>query len=508
MTTTPAGENPTNSGPHEGVPGAFSAYRDYVPATKGVHDESVTADAKMRPDYCTVLGRIEALGSERLTARLRETADDLEELGVTINSKDGNRPYPIDIAPRIITAERWAEISAGLEQRVRAHERFLRDVYGPGEILKAGRIDREVLRRAPGYSKDGHKVPEGFVRAGLCGLDLVSPSAGEWIVLEDNLRMPGGLGMSHINRRILEDHFAEILPTPGKLRHPREAYPIMREAFLAAAALVEGADADDELGLCMVSPGETDTTWYEQNLVSGEIGAALVTADKLLVDDGILYRLDGDDRHRIHLLNPRMGEEELFGSEGTDGRKLGETLRDVMAAGAVTIINAPGNGLADDKAVYALVPDMIDFYLGEEPLIGQVPTLLCSDEKQREEVLDRLDELVVKPIDGYGGTGITVGPECSEDELEERRSEIRETPERFVAQDIIPLSTLPTLSDGAFEPSHVDLRAFVMQRPDPNDPSRTIAQTAPTAMTRVAPVGTMIVNVSAGGGGKDTWIKS
>ena len=203
-----------------------------------------------------------------------------------------------------------------------------------------------------------------------------------------------------------------------------------------------------------------------------------------------------------------MGEEELFGSEGADGRKLGETLRDVMAAGAVTIINAPGNGLADDKAVYALVPDMIDFYLGEEPLIGQVPTLLCSDEKQREEVLDRLDELVVKPIDGYGGTGITVGPECSEDELEERRSEIRETPERFVAQDIIPLSTLPTLSDGAFEPSHVDLRAFVMQRPDPNDPSRTIAQTAPTAMTRVAPVGTMIVNVSAGGGGKDTWIKS
>ena len=125
-----------------------------------------------------------------------------------------------------------------------------------------------------------------------------------------------------------------------------------------------------------------------------------------------------------------------------------------------------------------------------------------------QEVLDRLDELVVKPIDGYGGTGITVGPECSEDELEERRSEIRETPERFVAQDIIPLSTLPTLSDGAFAPSHVDLRAFVMQRPDPNDPSRTIAQTAPTAMTRVAPVGTMIVNVSAGGGGKDTWIKS
>ena len=209
----------------------------------------------------------------------------------------------------------------------------------------------------------------------------------------------------------------------------------------------------------------------------------------------------------MHLLNPRMGETELFEAKGADGRPLGDALRDVLAAGAVAIVNAPGNGLADDKATYALVPDIIDFYLGEKPLLAQVPTLLCAREDHREEVLDRLDELVVKPIDGYGGSGITVGPECSADELETRRREIRETPERFVAQDIVPLSTLPTLVDGSFAPSHVDLRAFVLQRPDEQDASRTVAVTTPGAMTRVAPAGTMIVNVSAGGGAKDTWIQ-
>lgn len=507
MTTKSTADDHDNA-TDESVPRTFSAYRDHVPTTDGVHDESVTDDAKMRPDYAALLERIEGLGKDELDKRLHTTAEGLLELGVTINSADGNRPYPIDIVPRIISAERWADISAGIEQRVRAHEMFLRDVYGPGEIIKAGRIGRDVLRRAPGYCEDGHKVPAGFVRAGLAGLDLVSPSAGEWIVLEDNLRMPGGLGMSHVNRKILEDHFPELLPEPGTLRHPSQTYPLLRESFLACARIVDADATDDELGLCMLSPGETDTTWFEQQLVSGEIGAALATSDALIVDDGKLWRLDGDERHRVHLLNPRMGEEDLFASKGADGRTLGETLPDVMAAGAVTIVNAPGNGLADDKAVYALVPEMIDFYLGEKPLIKQVPTLLCANETQREEALDRLDELVVKPIDGYGGSGITVGPECSPEELEARRAEIRETPERFVAQDIVPLSTLPRLVDGTFEPSHVDLRAFVVQRPDPDDASRTLATTAPTAMTRVAPSGTMIVNVSAGGGGKDTWIQS
>ena len=484
----------------------LDAYVDHEPETDGVHDESVTDAAAARPDYAAVIERIEAIGADELAVRVEAAEKDLLEMGVTINSDEGNRPYPIDIVPRIISADRWAEVSAGVEQRVRALELFLRDVYGPGEILKAGRVSERILQRAPGYSENGRLVPSEFVRAGVCGLDLVSPDSGEWIVLEDNLRMPGGIGMTHVNRTILERHFAEVMPKAGTLRHPDESYPLLRETLQACAAAVSGAD--EAPCLCMVSPGETDSTWYEQQFVSERIGAALVTSDALVVEDGALYRLEGDERHRVHVLNPRMGEDDLFAAKDAHGRPLGETLRDVMAAGAVSIVNAPGNGLADDKAIYALVPEMIDFYLGEKPLIGQVPTLLCAEEKQREEVLDRLGELVVKPIDGYGGADITVGPECSPEELETRRQEIRENPEHFIAQDIIPISTLPRFVDGSFTPSHVDLRAFVLQRPDPNDSSQTLATTSPAALTRVAPVGTMVVNVSAGGGGKDTWIQS
>ena len=504
MTSTSRGQGPA---PESGVEQELlDAYVDHAPETDGVHDESVTDDADARPDYAAVIERIEALGTDDLAKRLHTAEQDLGDMGVTINSEDGNRPYPVDIVPRIISSKRWAQVAAGAEQRVRALELFLRDIYGPGEILKAGRIDKGVLDRAPGYSKLGRQIPGTFVRAGICGLDLVSPASGEWTVLEDNLRMPGGLGMTTVNRRMLEKHFAPIMPASGTLHDPSEAYPLLREHLLGCAAVVE-PDAD-EYGLVMVSPGETDSTWYEQQMVSEEIGAALVTSDALVVDDGKLWRVDGSQRQRVHVLNPRMGEVDLMESTDANGRPLGETLVDVMASGAVSVVNAQGNGLGDDKAVYALVPDMIDFYLGEKPLLSQVPTLLCSNEKQREEVLDRLGELVVKPIDGYGGADITVGPECSADELEQRRREIRETPERFIAQDIVPLSTLPRLVDGEFVPSHVDLRVFVLQKPDPNDPTRTVATAPPAALTRVAPVDTMVVNVSAGGGGKDTWIQS
>lgn len=508
MTRTPVSPDSPQDAPRSGVEqDVLDAYVDHEPETDGVHDESVTDNAQARPDYAPVIERIEALGAEELDRRMEAAQQDLLDMGVTINSEEGNRPYPIDILPRIISADRWAEVSAGAEQRVRALELFLRDVYGPGEIIQAGRVDEAMLRRAPGYSELGRLVPGTFVRAGICGLDLVSPESGEWIVLEDNLRMPGGIGTTHINRRILEKHFAELMPPQGGLRNPQDVYPLLRDALTASAGLVADAESD-EIGLAMVSPGETDSTWYEQKIVAHEIGAALITSDKLLVEDDKLWRLEDGERHRVRLVNPRMNEADLFAAKDANGRPLGDSLPQLLENGAVAIVNAPGNGLGDDKAIYALVPEMIDFYLGEKPLIGQVPTLLCAKEDHREEVLDRLGELVVKPIDGYGGADITVGPECTAEELETRRKQILETPEHFIAQDIVPLSTLPRFVDGGFTPSHVDLRAFVVQQPDPQDPTRTIATTSPGALTRVAPVDTMVVNVSAGGGGKDTWIQS
>lgn len=199
-----------------------------------------------------------------------------------------------------------------------------------------------------------------------------------------------------------------------------------------------------------------------------------------------------------------MDEEALLSSSGADGTVLRRGLLGAISDGTVAMVNAPGNGAADDKAIYALVPSIIDFYLGEKPLIGQVDTFLCADPPQLEQVLDRLDELVVKPIDGYGGSDITVGPECSPRELDERRAELRRHGERFVAQEVQALSTLPTFDGRDLQRRHVDMRAFVMLR---NGPTGEIhASAPPVAMTRVAPAGTMVVNASSGGGGKDTWI--
>ena len=496
----------SDSGASRGDDGVLDGYRDRLPDTPGVHDESVAADGSPRRDYSAVLGRLGAIDRDEIHRRWSRAEDGLRELGVTLRSDEGERPYPIDLVPRILTAERWSEISAGLEQRVRALEAFLRDVYGPAEIVSAGVVDRSVLDRAPGFTDAGRAVPSDAVRAGFCGLDLVSPRPGEWIVLEDNLRMPGGVAMAETNRQVMRDHFPELLPDAGELLDPDEAFEELGAGLRACAPVDPDAPTDRSPAVVMVSPGPQDSTWYEQNVIAERIGAPLVTASQLLVADGRLWRVDDDgDRHRVDVLNPRMGEDDLLDAVGADGRPLRAGLLEVIADSGVRVVNAPGNGVADDKAVYALVPTMIEFYLGEKPLIGQVPTFLCSDPGQREQVLDRLGELVVKPIDGYGGTGIVVGHESSAEELEERRREIRQTPERFVAQEVVPLSTLPTIVDGDLIPCHVDLRAFVVQRPDGR--GGTVARTAPTALTRVAPAGTMVVNVSSGGGGKDTWIR-
>ena len=234
------------------------------------------------------------------------------------------------------------------------------------------------------------------------------------------------------------------------------------------------------------------------------VDAVVVTPDRLVCSDGKVYGDDDEGRHPIDVLYVRMDEEMFLSSDGADGVRLRRGLLGAMAEGAVAVVNAPGNGAADDKAIYARVPQIIDFYLGEKPLIGQVETYLCSDPEQRREVLDRLGELVVKPIDGYGGSGITVGPECSPRELDERRDELRRGGARFVAQEVQSLSTLPTFDGHELQRRHVDMRAFVMLSRDAA--GQIVAEAPPVAMTRVAPAGTMVVNASSGGGGKDTWI--
>ncbi|MDX2357474.1 carboxylate--amine ligase/circularly permuted type 2 ATP-grasp protein [Dietzia sp. PP-33] len=467
--------------------------------TEEVHDEAITEDGEPRPEYVDVLKAVSDLGPGTLCERKEKVDDRLRDLGVTLKvyGRDEPQVFPLDAVPRIIPADQWARISAGIEQRARAMELFLRDIYGPGEITRAGVVPAEALERAPGFRPTGRSVPEGALHAPVCGVDLVSTAPGEWVVLEDNLRMAGGLAMAVALRDRITEGFPEF-GARSEVHDPRAGLDMVLQTLRAAAP--EGVD--DPAIAVVIADDELEA--FDLGQVAAAIGGPLLTPDDLVCEDSRLWRVEGDERAPVDVLYVRMDEEMLLSSTGADGSVLRRGLLGAMAEGGVAVVNAPGNGAADDKAIYARVPKIIDFYLGEKPLIGQVGTYLCSDPEQRRQVLDRLGELVVKPIDGYGGSGITVGPECSPRELDERRDELRRHGERFVAQEVQSLSTLPTFDGHELQRRHVDMRAFVMLRP--GDSGEILASAPPVAMTRVAPAGTMVVNASSGGGGKDTWI--
>lgn len=467
--------------------------------TEEVHDEAITEEGTPRPEYVDVLKAVADLGAGTLRERKERIDDELRGLGVTLTVYGEPEPqvYPLDCVPRVVPADQWGRISAGIEQRARAMEMFLRDIYGHGEIIRSGVVPQDALDRAPGFRRYGRAVPDGALRAPVCGVDLVSTGPGEWVVLEDNLRMPGGLAMAVTLREQIAEAFPEF-GARGEIHDPSVGLDQLRKTVYAAAP--EGVD---DPAVAVVAT-EDELSAFDLEKAAAAVGAALVPPAALRCAGGRLWRDDGEGRHPVDVLYVRMDEEMLLSSDGADGRPLRAPVLDAVSSGKVALVNAPGNGAADDKAIYALAPSIIDFYLDEKPLIGQVGTYLCADPTQRTEVLDRLDELVVKPIDGYGGSDITVGPECSPRELDERRDEVRRHGDRFVAQEIQALSTLPTFDGHELQRRHVDMRAFVMVH---NSPTGEIHATAPpVAMTRVAPAGTMVVNTSSGGGGKDTWI--
>ena len=468
--------------------------------TEEVHDEAITEDGAPRPHYVDVLKAVSDLGAPEIRERSVQVDAALRDRGVTLKVYGQPEPqvFPLDPVPRIVPADQWGRISAGIEQRARALEMFLRDIYAEGEIIRAGVVPQDALDRAPGFRRTGRRVPLGAVRASVSGVDLVSTASGEWVVLEDNLRMPGGLAMAVTLRERIVQAYPEF-GARAEIHDPAAGLDMLGATLRAAAPESVGEPSI----AVVVSPDEL--TAHDLVHAAGAVGGAVVTPRDLTVAEGRLWRSDDDgSRIGIDVLYVRMDEETLFSSTGADGLVLRRGLLEAISEGTVSMVNAPGNGAADDKAIYALVPSIVDFYLGEKPLIGQVGTYLCSDPQQLEQVLDRLDELVVKPIDGYGGSDITVGPECSLRELDERRAELRRHGERFVAQEVQALSTLPTFDGRHLQRRHVDMRAFIMLK---NGPTGEIhASAPPVALTRVAPAGTMVVNASSGGGGKDTWI--
>jgi len=463
-------------------------------------DEAVERGGTVLPHYGFMFRALDRLGPRGLMAATSALHAEQRARGVTFRVGDGepDRLFPLDLVPRIVTAQDWCGLTAGLVQRVRALEAFIRDVYGDRAIVADGIVPAEVVGDAPGWSRLGRLVPAGAVRIAVAGIDLVRDRADHWLVLEDNLRVPSGIGYSITSRRLIRSVMPDLEPPAGVVG--LEDVPgKLRGALLSATEPDE--PGHDEVAL--LTAGPADSAYYEHSLLAERMGIPLVTPRDLQVTGDGVHLVGVGGRRRLSALYRRLDERTLLTSTGADQRLIGRALCNAVACGRVALLNALGNGVADDKLVYAYVPQMISYYLGEDVLLDNVPTYPCVDPERRAEVLDRLDELVLKPVDGYGGQGIVIGPHAEHDELADAAEAIRVNPAGWVAQDLVHLSTHPTFSGEKLEPRAVDLRAFVLQSRRGGQPH---VEVLPAALSRVAPAGSMIVNSSRGGGAKDTWV--
>ncbi|QYN34434.1 carboxylate--amine ligase/circularly permuted type 2 ATP-grasp protein [Pseudonocardia sp. DSM 110487] len=464
------------------------------------YDEAVSAGGTVLPHYGWMFRTLDRLGPRGMRAAESALRTEQQARGVTfrVGNGDTDRLFPLDLVPRIITAEDWEVLTAGLAQRVRALEAFVRDVYGERTIVADGAMPAQVVDAAPGWSRLGKLVPADAVRIAVAGIDLVRDRADHWFVLEDNLRVPSGIGYALISRRLIRSAMPDLEPPAGVVG--LEAVPgMLRSALLSATE--PDAPGHDEVAL--LSAGPSDSAYFEHRLLADRMGVPLVTPRDLQVTEDGVYLVSTGARRRLSALYRRLDEKELMAATGADMRPIGRALSNAVSRGTVAVLNALGNGVADDKLVYAYVPQMIRYYLGEDALLDNVPTYPCVDPERREEVLDRLHELVLKPVDGYGGQGIVIGPHADRAELAELAETVRTDPAGWVAQDLVHLSTHPTFAGDHLEPRAVDLRAFVLQS---RVGDRTAVDVAPAALSRVAPAGSMIVNSSRGGGAKDTWV--
>jgi carboxylate-amine ligase len=469
-------------------------------AERAAYDEAVDPTGRPTPLYLPVLDTLGGLGATALRAREGriEQEQRADNVMFRVSGQSRAQLFPLDVVPRIIDADEWNLLCEGLTQRARALDAFLRDIYSGQHIVSDGVVDIHVIDRAPGFRSTGRRGADQ-VHAHISGTDLVCDRPGHWMVLEDNLRVPSGMAYAVMNHRLLSKQLPELRP-PASFADPEQAPKMLLDTLRAAAP----PNASDDVEVALLTSGWEDSAWFEHVFLADEMGVPLVAPSDLSIRDGHVVHHVGNTSRRVDVLYVRMDEDMLLSSAGYEGSPLRDGLLGALADGTLTIANALGNGVADDKAVYTHVPAMIDYYLGEQPKLAQVPTWVCGNRDERDYVLDHLDDLVVKPIDGLGGSGVMIGPEASDKALESRRRELKTQPERFIAQEMIELSTHPTFDGDGLFPHHVDLRAFVHLRAGPD--GSTSAHVTPTALTRVASRGSRIVNSSSGGGSKDTWI--
>jgi glutamate---cysteine ligase / carboxylate-amine ligase len=508
-----AGSGQTSASVVSGDPGDPTLLFGYHPGVKPVavlaggdledsYDEAVDTDGRPRRHYRTVLDTIAQLGVAQLRSREAgiEQEQRADNITFRVTGQSSAQLFPVDLVPRMVAAQEWGQLSEGLAQRARALDAFLRDVYSEQAVVADGIIGVQALDRAPGFRSTG-RLAGDTVRAHISGTDIVCDRAGRWMVLEDNLRVPSGLAYAIVNHQLLGKHIPELRP-PAAIEDAGRAPEMLLETLRAAAP----AHAPEDPMVAMLSAGWKDSAWFEHTFLAEEMDVPLVQPADLTVSDGKLVQHIGSHVRRIDVVYARMDEDMLLSSTGYDGAPLRPGLLAAIADGHLTIANALANGVADDKAIYAHVPAIIEYYLGEKPKLAQVPTWICAERDQRDFVLANLGDLVVKPIDGLGGSGVLIGPEASEAALDARRRELETQPERFIAQEAVNLSTHPTFDGDGLYPHHVDLRAFVHLRAATS--GSVSAHVMPAALTRVASRGSRIVNSSFGGGSKVTWMLS
>ena len=438
----------------------------------------------------------EMMGARRAQAELF-----FRRLGITFavygEAAAAERLIPFDLVPRVIGPEEWAHIERGLRQRVQALNAFLQDVYGPRECIRAGVIPEALVLCNPHYRLEtAHVRPPHGVYVHLAGIDLVRTGERDVFVLEDNCRTPSGVSYMLENREAMMRLFPELFAA-----HRVAPVELYTDSLLQTLRSVAPERVQGEPVIAVLTPGLYNSAYYEHSFLADRLGVELVEGPDLFVDDAVVYMRTTDGPKRVDVIYRRLDDDYLDPLSFRPDSALGVPgLMTAYAEGNVALANAPGTGVADDKAVYSYMDELIRFYTGEAPILGNVPTWRCREPDALAHVLDRLPELVVKECAGSGGYGMLVGPAATRAEIENFRARLVAHPEAYIAQPTLALSTCPTFTESGLAPRHVDLRPFVLTGADG-------VRITPGGLTRVAlSEGSLVVNSSQGGGTKDTWV--
>lgn len=467
--------------------------------TDGFFDEIFTPDATPRVGAQLLVDRLSGMTSAELVGRQQEIEAALLRMGITFtvygDEAGTEKIFPFDLIPRVVQTSDWGHIEAGLKQRITALNQFLNDVYHNQEIVQEDIIPREMLEKAKSFRPQcvGLNPPKG-IWCHITGTDLVRHEDGAIYVLEDNLRCPSGVSYVLQNRLVMKRSFPQLFANSGVrpvVNYPHQLLETLR--YLAP-------DGKPDPTVVVLTPGIFNSAYYEHSFLAQQMGVELVQGDDLVVENDRVFMFTTDGLEQVDVIYRRIDDDFMDPACFRKDSMLGVPgLMKAYCSGNVALANAPGTGVADDKVIYSYVPDMIRYYLGEEPIIPNVPTYVCQREDDKKYVLEHLDELVVKAANEAGGYGMLIGPHSSREEQEEFAKRIEADPRNYIAQPTLALSRVPTLVGDRIEGRHVDLRPYILYGQS--------VWVLPGGLTRVAlKKGSLVVNSSQGGGSKDTWV--